>query len=154
MNLKDMTEEELQAYKCPSPKTLEELTDIIKQLTEREHDYGTCVYAMSIAALATFYYVSYRLGVTGFQASCADLEFLKRSRNMESGFRIINYHYLLYPQCLNSEHFPTIEKLEAENKEELGKKALELLNKNPNAHPNVLARWRCLYEASYKGAGE
>ncbi len=96
-NLKTKTEEELRNTKVESPKNIEELIEIINQLTERQHDYGTCVYAMSIGAVATFMYIASRLNVTGFQVSCADFDFIKRTRGMEEGVSIINYNNLLYP---------------------------------------------------------
>ncbi|MBK7380837.1 MAG: hypothetical protein IPJ03_17905 [Ignavibacteriales bacterium] len=106
-----------------TPKTLDELNKVIEQLTERKHDYGTCVYAMSIAAVATFNYVASKLGVTGFQASCADLDILRRTRNYKNGFSIIDYNNLLYPQYWDDEHFPSKEQLLEKNKEQLAKAA-------------------------------
>jgi hypothetical protein len=137
-----MTEKELREHKVPFFNTQDELDAYIKSLVEREHDYGTCVYAMSCAAEATFNYVASRLGVTGFQASCANLDFIKRTRGMENGFSIINYTNLLYPQYLNNESFPSITYLESENKKMLKKEAKRLLRKNPNAHPDVIKRWK------------
>jgi len=79
------------------PKTKEELDAIVWALTKRDHDYGTCVYAMSLSAWAAYCYVAHMLGTTGFQASCADMDLLKRSRHMDV-FRIVNADNLLYPQ--------------------------------------------------------
>ena len=138
---KTMTEDELRNVNVPWPKTEVELVQYIHALVDREHDYGTCVYAMSMAALAAFYYVSSRLGVTGFQASCADMDFLNRTRGYKLGFRIVDYSKLLYPQYLTSEHFPTRAELEIEHREPLRGEAARLLEESPDAHPDVLARW-------------
>lgn len=92
------TEEEMRAAKVPWPYTTRQLVQYIDSLVEREHDYGTCVYAMSMAAVAAFYYVSHRLGVTGFQASCADLDIIRRTRHLKGPFMIIDADKMLYPQ--------------------------------------------------------
>lgn len=92
------TEEEMRAAKVPWPYTTRQLVQYIDSLVEREHDYGTCVYAMSMAAVAAFYYVSHRLEVTGFQASCADLDIIRRTRHLKGPFMIIDADKMLYPQ--------------------------------------------------------
>lgn len=99
------TEMEMRDSQAPWPKTPQELTAYIATLVDRPHDYGTCVYAMSLAATAALNYVSGKLGVTGFQASCADLDILRRTRGLEFG-RIQDYANLIYPQYCNAEHFP------------------------------------------------
>lgn len=146
MECEAKTEQEMRDHEVPWPKTEIELTTYIKSLVEREHDYGTCVYAMSCASLATFYYISSKLGVTGFQASMAELDFLKRSRGMKNGFMLLDYNNLLYPQSLNEEHFPSIDKLMHDNREMLKDAATKLLVKNPDAHPNVIRHWKKLAE--------
>ena len=92
------TEEEMREADVPWPETTDELVEYIDGLTEREHDYATCVYAMSMAAVAAFYYVAKKLGVTGFQASMADMDVLRRTRHIEHGFYLREYEDLLYPQ--------------------------------------------------------
>lgn len=141
-----MSEAELREVKTLWPKTIEELNQIIKDLTERGHDYGTCVYAMSLCAEAAFNYAAHMVGATGFQASCADLTFIGRSRSMKDGFRIIDYNKLLYPQYLTSEHFPSIQELLEENKERLKKRASEMLATEDHAHENVKSHWKTIAE--------
>ena len=138
------TEQELRETKDKWPKSMKELTEYIDSLVDRQHDYGTCVYAMSLAAVATFNYVAHKLGTTGFQSSCADMDILRRTRNMEDGFRILNYEHLLFPQYLNSEHFPTHTQLIEQNKDALRKKAKEKLAEVDMVHPEVKARWEYL----------
>lgn len=96
--LRAMTETELRDMTVPRAETVEDLAAIVRVLTEREHTYGTCVYAMSIAAEVAFRLVASKLGVTGFQASCADMQFLSRTRGYKHGFKIVNYADILYPQ--------------------------------------------------------
>ncbi len=136
-----MTEQEMRESKVPWPKEIEELTDYINGLVKQPHDYGTCVYAMSMSAVAAFYYVSHKLGVTGFQASCADMDILRRTRNIQR-FQILNLEDLLYPQY--SEKFKCYEDYLKENAEWLSKEAKKKLAESPEAHPNVIAHWKVL----------
>lgn len=92
------TEQQMREEKAPTPSTIKELNEYIESLIEMKHDYGTCVYAMSLAATAAFNFVASRLGVTGFQVSCADLDVLRRTRSMEGPFMIIDGNNMLYPQ--------------------------------------------------------
>lgn len=122
-----MTEQQMHDAEVIWPKTKEELIQYIDSLVNRPHDYGTCIYAMSMAAVAAFYYVSGQLDVTGFQASCADMDILRRTRNFKWG-KILNYENLLYPQyCNDPEEFPSAQFLIEQNKEELSKRAKEKL---------------------------
>jgi hypothetical protein len=82
----------------PWPKSEDELVAYIREMVAWGTTYGRCVYSMSYASVATFNYISYQLGVTGFQASCADLDILRHTRLMKHGFMILNAHDLLYPQ--------------------------------------------------------
>jgi hypothetical protein len=140
------TEKELRECEVPWPKTDAELAVIITALSDRSHDYGTCVYAMSFAALAAFYLMAHKLGVTGFQASCADMDFIGRTRHMKHGFRIINYENLLYPQYCNSKHFPSYHDLldDEDVKKQLRDQAIKKLSEETSAHPNVRAHWEFL----------
>jgi hypothetical protein len=151
INIRTATEKQMREADAPWPDTLEELTAYIKVLANRKHDYGTCVYAMSMASLATFRYISGRLGVTGFQASCADLDFLGRSRGMKQGFRILNYEHLLYPQYLNAESFPSLEHLLVVERARLGaaaKKLLESHKAKDSVCPDVRRHWESLVKAA------
>ena len=137
-----MTEQELRDSKAINPKTIEELNEYITKLVEQEHDYGTCVYAMSLSSVATFSYVAHKLGVTGFQASCADLDFIKRIRNIKGSFIILKAEDLLYPQYDLQTRFL---EWKSEQKEWLKEEATKLLNDNSkNAHPDVIAHWKKL----------
>lgn len=146
-DLRTMTEAELREAEVPPPDTIEELAAYIDQLTEREHDYGTAVYAMSMAALASFHYVAHKLGVTGFQASCADLDFIGRCRGMKHGFRVVDYKNLLYPQYLTDEHFPSWRELL--ERDGVGTRLAEearvqLARENGRVSPAVRAHWEWL----------
>jgi hypothetical protein len=147
IEIKTMTEKELRESKVPYIKTESELVEYIGNLVDREHDYGTCVYAMSMAAVATYRYVGGKLGVTGCQASCADMDILRRNRMMNSGFMLLNYENLLYPQYCNKEYFPGWETLIKNNREHLAQKAQEKLAEHSDAHPDVIRHWKMLANA-------
>ena len=58
--MKKYDEKKMREEKAPRPKSIKELTDYIEGLSdEKKHDYGTCVYAVSLAATATFNYMSH-----------------------------------------------------------------------------------------------
>lgn len=142
----EMTEAEMREAKVPTSQTPEELAGYISALVDRQHDYVTCVYAMSMAATAAFNYVAHKLGVSGFQASCADLDILARTRDLHFG-KILDYRNLLYPQYCDTEHFPGVTELMADEKirKWLGDEARKKLTEtNGVAHPNVLAHWQKL----------
>lgn len=138
-----MTEQEMRAATVPTFDTEEQLTEYIRNLVGQEHDYGTCAYAMSMAATAAFQFVAKRLNVTGFQASCADLDVLRRTRDLEWGC-VQNFKDLLYPQLAHK--FPGWDALLQEHRYELGRRARKLLAENLNAAPEVRAHWAVLAE--------
>lgn len=139
------TEADMRVADVPWPKTEEELSNYIQDLVKRPHDYGTCVYAMSMAAVAAFRYVAHELGTTGFQASCADLDIVRRTRYLKGPFMIVDAAQLLYPQYDPEEKVhefltsdSTTEWLHTEAEKRLKDK------QGTTAHPDVLARWRLL----------
>lgn len=135
------TEAEMREAKEPWPYTFEQLREYIDSLVNRQHDYGTCVYAMSLAATAAFNYVAHQLGVTGFQSSCADLDFIRRTRSIKGPFMLIKGEDALYPQYdLRQKLSETLQEWKPWLKEEATKKLLE----TDHAHPNVLEHWKKL----------
>ena len=139
-----MTEKKMRDSEVPTPQDSEQLVEYINSLVGQKHNYGTCVYAMSMSAVAAFNYVAHKLGVTGFQASCAGLDILARTRRMKRGFMVVDFANLLYPQYLNEEHFPSFTTLIYSHADVLSKEAKKLLAENSSAHPDVLAHWKYL----------
>lgn len=136
------TEAEMRAAKVPRPHTIEQLNEYINSLVDRQHDYGTCVYAMSMAATAALYYVSHKLGVTGFQASCADLDILRRSRNLEGPFILLKGEDALYPQY---DLGGKLQEALREWQPWLSERAKAMLaEEGHDAHPEVRAHWERL----------
>jgi hypothetical protein len=138
------TEQELRDAEAPRPQTAEELAAFVQLMATREHDYGTCVYAMSLSAVAAFNYIAHVQGVTGFQASCADLDIVRRTRHLEHGGGIQDYGNLLYPQYCNARHFPSAIDIIRERGRDLAKAAQACLAENGPAHPTVRAHWQWL----------
>jgi hypothetical protein len=133
----------MRAAKNPEPYTAKQLTEYVESLVNRKHTYGTCVYAMSLAAVAAFNYVSGKLGCSGFQASCADLDVVRRARLIDGPFILLKAEDALYPQYdlrKKLEHFL------AESAEWIKRQAnANLADKDRGmVHPDVLAYWRRL----------
>lgn len=143
MKSESKTEQEMRSEKAPWPETLEALSEYIASLTERKHDYGTCVYAMSLAATAAFQHVAHKLGVTGFQASCADLDIVRRTRGMEGPFILLKGEDMIYSQYdLPGKLREAMDEWAGWAAEQAAKKLAE--NKQENVHPDVWAHWVAL----------
>lgn len=138
---KAQTESELRETESPWPYNAKQLNEYIDSLVEREHDYGTCVYAMSLAAMAAFNYVAHKVGSTGFQASCADFDFLRRSRHIDGPFILLKGEDALFPQY----NLPARLQEALENWGPwLREAAIKKLGGEGTAHPDVVAHWRKL----------
>lgn len=135
------TEAEMREAEVPWPGTIEELADYIRALVDRPHDYGTSAYAMSLAAVAAFQYIAKALGTTGFQASCADLDILRRTRGLKGPFILLKAEDLLYPQY---DLRARLEEFITESLPWAGEQARKLLNERVEAHANAVAHWRRL----------
>ena len=137
-----MTEKEMRQMETPWPKTVFSLLRFIFRMLRQNDDYGKCVYALSLAAVATFNYMSHKCGATGFQASCADMDILRRTRGYKAGFRIIDHANLLYPQYINDDHFPSPDKMLRDNIRVLGPMARKKLDEDSRfpMDPEVRAR--------------
>ena len=145
MKCEAKTEQEMLQAKVPTPQSQEELSTYINSLIDRTHDYGTCVYAMSMAAVATFNFVASRLGVTGFQASCADLDIIRRTRSMNCPFILLKAEDMLYPQYdLHQKLGEAMQGWKGWVSEHAQQKLTEL----DYAHPDVVAHWVKLAEQS------
>lgn len=134
-------ESEMRDAKVPWPKTEKQLAEYIASLVNREHNYGTCVYAMSMAATATFNFVAGQLGVTGFQAGCADLDVVRRARRIKGPFMILQAEDALYPQ---RDVMGRVAEAMAKWKPWLAEQAKAMLQEGGPAHPDVVAHWKML----------
>jgi hypothetical protein len=104
-------------FEAPRPKTEEEFLAYIRealtlpafevpegagieayQTQEAADAYGAAADAMWKCALAAFNYAADQVGATGWQASWAEMIFLKHSRGLKGPFALIDGNDLLYPQ--------------------------------------------------------
>lgn len=138
-----MNEQEMREAKVPWFKTEQELIAYIDELVSMQHNYGTCVYAASMASTATFRYISGKLGMTGFQAGCADLDIIRRTRGLER-FILIDIENALYPQYdLHNQLTQSLEKAKPWLKEKAIEN-LEGLRNDVPAASSVVEHWRKL----------
>lgn len=103
-----MSDQELHDFEVPTAGSIEELAAIIEALAGRRESYSACVHAMSAAAVATIRYLEavIRPDVSGWPSNLADLDILRRTRQLHNGFAIIDYNNLLYPQYLKDTAIP------------------------------------------------
>ena len=137
-----MTEQEMRDMEVPRANTIGELSDYIESLVQQPHDYGTCVYAMSMAATAAFNYVARRLGVTGFQASCADMDVLRRTRRIKGPFMIVDGYKMLYPQYSIERDVRVAMNEWAQWAADAARKLLA--QDNEHTSPSVIKHWKML----------
>lgn len=134
-----------------NPKTLEELVKYIeaqKALSDAAgtdaEGYGAAAQYVANVAVAAFNFAAHEEGITGFQASWADLEFLAKVRNLKGPFAILDSEKMLYPQ------YPTAVEQAREYEEEwkpwLAKEAKRLMTvrKQEEVAPRVWAHWEKL----------
>lgn len=145
---KTYNEEGMRDAKVPQMEGESDLAEFIDVMVSREHDYGTAARAMSCAAVAAFNYVAGKVGASGFQASCADLDILRQTRGWEWG-KILDFDKLLYPQYVtNPNEFPSAQRLLGEHREELAKRAQRKIDEAAATHisvaDDVAAHWRWL----------
>lgn len=141
----------MRAFKAPTPETSADLAKLADELVDRQHDYGTCVYAMSILAEAAFNFVARRLGCTGFQASCADMDILRRTRGWKGPAMVLDGSNTLYPQYdlrRDLEEWLTSKDMQQWQADEARKLIAERETMGTGPHPEVLAHWKRLSAAA------
>lgn len=142
------TEQELRNAESPWPKTPGELIDYIQKICdENGDDYGKCVYAMSLSAVAAFNFASHLVGATGFQASCADLDIIRRTRGMKCPFAIIKADDMLFPQYDINKN---VKNLIAEWTPWAAEQARKKIDAETMAAPAVLKHWEKLARKAKK----
>lgn len=125
-----------------NPKTLEEFVDLVKNIENSHQSYNTITDALADTTAAYFNYFANKHGMTGYQASYAGLEFLKKTRGMEMPFMIVDSSKMLYPQY---DLVSDVEEFLEESKTELAKvakKNLEELDGNSLVSLKVVDRWK------------
>ena len=133
-----MNEAEMRDAKVPTFKKLNEVVSYVESLKNMNHEYGTAVYAMSMAAVAMYNHVAESLGVSGFQDSMSSMDVFRRLRNIEGPFMIVKGRDFLYPQ---SDPVVKIEEFRSDIHGWLAKEAGAKLDEGGYVHPNVKAHW-------------
>ena len=138
-----MNETEMREHRVPWLKSADELTAYIESLITQQRDYGTAAYAMSLAAVAAFQYVAGKVGASGFQASCADLDVVRRTRHLNGPFILLKGEDMLYPQYdLHGKLQEAMDSWREWAREEARKKLAA--HKAETAHPDVIKHWKML----------
>lgn len=134
------SEQDMQNTHVPWVSDSLELREYIDGLVNRTHDYGTCVHAASMAAVAAFQYVSSKLEMTGFQASCADLDVIRRTRRITGPFMLLQMESELYRDGVEKKVAEFL--YSEENQAWLKEQAKEKVDKLAGyAHPDVISWW-------------
>ncbi len=132
-----ITEKQMREEDVPWPKSKKELTAYIDKLADQNHDYGTCVYAMSMAAVAAFNYIAHKLGTTGFQAGCATLDIVRRNNLIKGPFMIVRME-----DELNGSVIEKAQEFIAESRVWLRGEARKRMSEMGGyVHPDVFHRW-------------
>jgi hypothetical protein len=80
------------------PVNIEDLANQIQEIVSKSYSYEDAPNALAEAALLAFNFVASELGVSGYQASYADMVFLSKSRLIKGPFAIVKAEDMLYPQ--------------------------------------------------------
>ncbi len=95
---KAVTEEELRETKSPWPYTPKQLAEYIDSSSSQDPQLRNLRLCYEPSSTAAFNYAAHVVGSSSFQASCADLDFIKRSRHIEGPFILLKGEDMLYPQ--------------------------------------------------------
>lgn len=117
-----------------------DMPTLIKVLENFNHDYNTSALATAVLAYAGYEHMAKKLGITGFQAGYAALEFLTFTEIYEIPFFVRSYRDMLYPQYeikFKSISRKTFEYLQSEANEKLE-------NESDLAHKEVIAHWQSI----------
>lgn len=125
-------------------KKIEELADLIEEVeTKFNYGYGVAPRCIGAVSAVVANYLSAKMGITGFQASCAMWDFIKSYTytSNECGMKLIDYDTMLYPQ-----YDYRFEKIISKDVWELLKnKAKEKLEKDGNnACERVVEHWKSI----------
>ena len=125
-------------------KKIEELADLIKEVeTKFNYDYGVAPRCIGAVSAVVANYLSYKMGITSFQAGCAMWDFIQSYiyTSNKCGLKLVDYDNMLYPQC-DYKFEKTISK---ETWELLQKQAKENLEKDSDfAVKAVVEHWKSI----------
>ena len=131
--------------KASKIETIDQLVAFAKELFDNyQHDYGTCVHAVSALAIAGAWYGAHKEGITGFQAGFVMWDFIRHwnHEGNQCGFRLLDFDDLLFPQY--ADHFE--KRISADMWKRVQEVAKEKLaqNKDGMVHPAVWEHWQSI----------
>lgn len=153
------TAEEMAAAPNPRPETEIELLDYVRSVIGAvkyppetaqgirtpagDEAYSMTVHAIGLAAMAAYHYAAHKLRPTGYQASAAGIEMLRRTHNIEGPFAVVQASNMLYPQTANVVEDVAAFLREPDTQNFLHERAKKLLidNRITPVHHDVLAHW-------------
>lgn len=132
-------------------KKTKELAKEIEEILLSVNDYESAANAITDVAYKAFGYAARDVQASGFQAEWAVMQLFKKIKNLDHGFRVIDYSKLLYPQY--KDHFSlSFYECVNENKAWLREEARKLLLEDDEngmiANPSVREHWKYLSELS------
>lgn len=145
---KTMNEFEARDYILEKSKKIESIEDLANLIKEVETDfnYGYGVAARSVGAVsaAVAWYLSGKMGLTGFQASFVTWDFITGfwMTHNKCGMRIVDYDHMLYPQY----DYKFQKTISPEVWERLQKTAKEYLEDPQYASPSVIKHWQSIVD--------
>ena len=126
-------------------RNIHELKEFIADVAEcYNYDYGVAPRAIAQAALATAWYLTSKMGITGFQTSFVMWDFIRGYMYTlnECGLKIVNYDEMLFPQYKHK--FEKV--ISKETWESIQKKAREKLDNIEDAHPDIIQHWQSIVD--------
>lgn len=132
--------------------TLDELPAFINELLDQEHEYGTIVIAIAIAAAATGWACNKHDNghITGFQASFVTWEFIRHWGTPhigQAGARFLDFADALYPQY--RKRFTTIPRSAVSELQKMAQEKLQVADRDNIAiDPVVRNHWRWLADGN------
>lgn len=138
----------------PYPHSMNELSTYITSRLQEPNTYESVPETLADIALAAFNYACGELGVTGYQASIAELVFLGKSRRIKGPFALVRAEDDLYPQ---NSILDQVEQLRDEwspwLKDEAAKLVYETATKPQYPpHPQVYQHWVNLANADQEAS--
>ncbi len=138
------SEQEVQATEVPTFRTIQGLSTYINLLVTTDHNFGTCVDAMSMAATAVFNFVKAKTGADDFMADLARDDIIRRLRGCSGPFVVIGAEEDLHQRC-GSKRKLAEARADDEWIDWLKHTAKERLRSDlSKCHPKVVKHWRRL----------
>ena len=148
MGLKNMNEFQLRDFLKEKRERIKNFDDLVNYLRFIEEEcnigYGHAPRAVAQAALAVAKYLTYRFGLSGFQAGFVMWDFILgyEKTDNEAGLRLIDYDDMLYPQYQYKFEKTISAKTYSKLKDIAAKNIREADEVNGVVSPDVYEHWK------------